>query len=188
LRFLPLPLTPPLKGEGNTRALSAPVVLLALFLIIFFPLLAVAQDDAEDKNVSGLPLPRFASLRSNEINLRTGPGTRYPIDWVFKHQGMPVEVTAEYDIWRRVRDSEGTEGWVHKMALSGKRAALVTGATHDLHKRDDVESAVVAHLEAGAVGQLLSCSKAWCKLKFEGIKGYLPKTDFWGAYPNETFD
>ena len=120
--------------------------------------------------------------------MRTGPGTRYPIEWVMTHQGLPVEIIAEYEIWRRIRDPEGAEGWVHKVSLTGKRSAMVTGSAQDLRRDHDAQSAIVAHLEKGAVGQLVSCSKDWCKLKFNGIKGYLPKTAFWGAYPNEVFD
>ncbi len=147
---------------------------------------ALAVDDVD--NSSHLPVPRFATLRSGEVNMRTGPGTRYPIEWVYTHRGLPVEVIAEYDIWRRVRDPEGSEGWVNKTELTGKRAAIVTGVAHDLHKSNDDQSTIVAHIEGGAVGQLLSCDPDWCKLKFDSVKGYLRKTNFWGAYPSESFD
>lgn len=150
-----------------------------------------ATESVMVKSLSGLPLPRFASLRSGEVNMRTGPGTRYPIIWVFKRQGLPVEITAEYDIWRRVRDPEGNEGWVHKNEISGKRAVIVTGtaaALHELRDSPTDTADVKAHLETGVTGQLLSCNIEWCKLKFDGIKGYLRKSDFWGAYPYETFD
>jgi SH3-like domain-containing protein len=139
---------------------------------------------------TGAPVfPRFASLRSGEANMRTGPGTRYPIEWVYKHQGLPVEILAkdDDDIWRRVRDPEGAEGWMHKTELSGKREAIVNGSAHNLFEDKD-RTTIVAHLESGAVGQVLSCAKDWCKVKFESVKGYLPKTDFWGAYPDEIFD
>jgi SH3-like domain-containing protein len=150
---------------------------------------AVNESESEDgKGISGLPVPRFASLRSNEVNLRTGPGTRYPIEWVFTRQGLPVEIIAEYDVWRRVRDPSGAEGWVHKSALSGKRMALTTGTPHDLYDSTNPQAAVVAHLEQGAMGQITACAKDWCKLKFEGVKGYLHKSDFWGAEPGEVFD
>ncbi|HEU0117387.1 MAG TPA: SH3 domain-containing protein [Alphaproteobacteria bacterium] len=166
------------------------IAILMLALIAATPLHAAVNenDTDESKAASGLPVPRFASLRSNDVNMRTGPGTRYPIEWVFSHQGLPVEIVAEYEIWRQVRDSEGAKGWVHKSALTGKRSGIVSGGTRDLHSDPDVTSGAVAHLEVGAVGQLVSCKKDWCKLKFNGIKGYLRKTDFWGAYPNEVFD
>ena len=163
-----------------------------VLLLLALPALAVDETDNSEagasKNGSGLPIPRFASLRASDVNLRTGPGIRYPIEWVFTHQGMPVEITAEYEMWRKVRDVEGDEGWVHRNALSGKRYAIVTGSMHELRDDNNDRAAVVAHLQAGAIGQLLSCGKDWCKLKFKGgIKGYLRKTDFWGVYDTETF-
>ena len=161
---------------------SAALILCSLLLST----LTFAAEEAD--NTSHLPIPRFASLRSGEVNMRTGPGTRYPIAWVYSRRGLPVEVIAEYDIWRRVRDPAGTEGWVNKTELTGKREAIVTGGVHDLHKIPDATSAVVAHVETDSLGQLVSCTPDWCKLKFDGIKGYLPKTDFWGAYPNEKFE
>jgi SH3-like domain-containing protein len=90
-------------------------------------------------------------------------------------------------MWRRVRDVEGDEGWVHRNALSGKRTGIVTGAMRELREDNDERAPIVAHLQAGAIGQLLSCSKDWCRLKFKGLKGYLRKSDFWGAYDAETF-
>jgi len=164
-------------------------VLLFLPLLCFFLHSAAAAPREETKgNVSGLALPRFASLRSVEANLRTGPGTRYPIDWVLVAKGMPLEITAEYDVWRRVRDWEGTEGWVHKATLSGKRSMVVTGTMRELRNKDREQSAILAHLEPGAIGELLSCAAEWCKVRIGGIKGYLRKGEFWGAYDGEKFD
>lgn len=158
-------------------------------LLLVFLLLATGPCWADDAdNSPHADVPRFATLRSGEVNMRTGPGTRYPIEWVYTRRGLPVEVTAEYDIWRRVRDPEGIEGWVHKTELTGKRAAVVTGSLRELRDDRDDAAQIVAHLQPGATGQLISCMPDWCKLKFDGIKGYLRKTDFWGAYPNETFD
>jgi len=143
---------------------------------------------AEEDNTSHLPIPRFASLRSDEVNMRKGPGLRYPIAWVYNRRGLPVEITAEYDIWRRVRDPEGSEGWISKAELTGKRTAIVVGNGRDLRDKRDDMSAIVAHLEAGAIGQIVSCESEWCKVKFDNVKGFLRKASFWGAYPNEAFD
>ncbi|MDD3183332.1 MAG: SH3 domain-containing protein [Alphaproteobacteria bacterium] len=136
---------------------------------------------------TGFPLPRFASLHSNEINMRTGPGTRYPIEWVYVREGLPVEITAEFEIWRRVRDWEGSEGWVHKSTLTGKRTFIVTGSTKNIYEDADESSPVKAHIEQGAIGQLQGCTPTWCKVKLNDINGYLPKTAFWGVYADETF-
>jgi SH3-like domain-containing protein len=150
-------------------------------------LIAADEDQTDRKAGTGLPLPRFAALRSDEVNMRTGPGTRYPIEWVYRQEGLPVEIIAEFEIWRRVRDWEGSEGWVHKASLTGRRHAIITAPKRDLLASDAAKSGVVAHLEQGAIGQVDYCDKEWCRIKFGNVKGYLAKTDFWGAYPNEEF-
>jgi SH3-like domain-containing protein len=159
------------------------VPFLILFLLFAFGSAAAQQ---EDNKVGAAP--HFASLRSGDVNMRTGPGTRYPIEWVYKRKGLPVEVISEFEIWRRVRDSEGAEGWVHKSSLTAKRMAIVTGAPRNLLEDGVNGAAVTAHLEKDTTGQILSCSKDWCRLKFDGVKGYLRKSEFWGVYPNETFN
>ena len=160
------------------------VSLLALCLLVAAP--ACAAEPVN--NPSHLPIPRFAALRSGKVNMRTGPGMRYPIEWVYTRKGLPVEVVAEYDIWRRVRDPEGSEGWVNKTEITGRRGLIVTGGTRELRNDADAKASIAAHLETGATGHLVACAPNWCKAEFGDIKGYLRKTEFWGAYPNETFD
>ncbi len=167
--------------------LTLPQKLFIVFVASFFLMTHTPIAAEEIDNTSHLPIPRFASLRANEVNMRTGPGMRYPIEWVYKRKGLPVEITAEYDIWRRVRDPEGTEGWINKAELTGRRGAIITGAGCELLENSDDRSGGRARLEPGAVGQIVFCTKDWCKVKFDGIKGYLKKTAFWGAYPDETF-
>ncbi len=158
--------------------------LLVVLLLASFSVEAAGEVD----NTSHLPLPRFASLRNDEVNMRTGPGFRYPIEWVYTRRGLPVEITAEYDIWRRVRDPQGTEGWINKTELTGKRGAVVLGKRRELRDSRSDQAGILAYLEVGTTGELVSCNKEWCKAKFDGIKGFLRKPDFWGAYPDETFD
>lgn len=137
---------------------------------------------------SGLPVPRFVSLRSGEVNLRTGPGVRYPVEWVFVRRDIPVEITAEFDTWRRIRDWEGAEGWVHQSMLSGRRAIVVTGALRALHKEPDALTPVIARAEPGVIGWLQRCRDDWCEVDIEGYRGWLKRTDFWGAYPGEAVE
>jgi SH3-like domain-containing protein len=134
---------------------------------------------------TGLAVPRYVSLRSDEVNLRTGPGVRYPIEWVLQHRHMPVEVLAEFETWRKIRDFQGTEGWVHESMLSGRRYAVVTGAVRSLHRDPEPPSPVVARLEPGVVAEIVECRKDWCRLDSDGYKGWLTRADFWGVYPNE---
>jgi SH3-like domain-containing protein len=133
----------------------------------------------------GLPLPRFVSLRSEEVNLRAGPGVRYPVEWVFRRRNLPVEVLAEFEQWRRIRDSAGTEGWVHQSMLSGRRYALVAGEIRTLRRQPESGAGAVARLEPGVVGQLLECRESWCRIDAGGFRGWLPRGEIWGVYPGE---
>jgi SH3-like domain-containing protein len=140
----------------------------------------------DSAGASAGPLPRYLSLRSDEVNLRTGPGVRYPVDWVLQRRNMPVEVLAQSDNWRKIRDWQGTEGWVHQSMLSGRRYALITGETRPIHRQPEPESPNVAKLEPGVVAQLIECKDQWCRVDANGFKGWLRRAEFWGAYPNET--
>ena len=139
---------------------------------------------------SGLPLPRYVSLRAQEVRMRTGPGVRYPVDWVYKRRNMPVEIIAEFATWRKVRDFQGTEGWIHQSLLSSNRTLAVTGQTRTLRQYPDSKSVAVARLEPGAVGSIKSCPKGsgWCQLSFGKHDGWLRRVEFWGVYPSEIIE
>jgi SH3-like domain-containing protein len=138
---------------------------------------------------TGQPLPRWASLRGNEVNMRTGPGFRYPILWVYKRKGLPVEITAEFDTWRRIRDYEGAEGWVHIANLSGKRNFIVAGKkTQPIFRGTDAKATLRAEAETGVQGRLARCRDQWCKVEVDGIKGYMRRDSIWGVYESEKVD
>ena len=137
---------------------------------------------------TGLPLPRFVSLRSDEVNLRIGPGIRYPIDWVYRRRGLPVEIIDEFDTWRRIRDWQGTEGWVHQSMVQGQRGVLITGKRHVLRRRPLSDAPGVAWLDAGVVGVLEHCETDWCEVSAGGFTGWLPRSAFYGLYPGEEVD
>src|SRR6266850_3597962 len=124
---------------------------------------------AQQRKGSGLPLPRFASLRSDEVNVRTGPGSRYPVDWVFKRKAMPVEIVAEYENWRKIRDWQGASGWVHQSLLTGKRSFLIASKAASLHKTPSASAEVVAKLEPEVLGEIRSCSGEWCRVKTSAV-------------------
>ena len=132
---------------------------------------------------TGLQIPRFASLRANEVNLRTGPGRQYPIDWIFRYKSMPVKIIGEYDHWRQVRDWEGAEGWIHKSLLTGRRTAMIVGDGHPLRRSPEGDSAVVARIEGKVVGRLLECEERWCRLEVGGYRGWMRRGHLWGADP-----
>ena len=135
--------------------------------------------------ISGLPLPRFVSLKSSQVNLRAGPGQQYPVDWVMLRRAMPVEVVDEFDVWRKIRDSEGTEGWVHQSFLVSRRSILVTGGTRALKSSNREDSETVAMAEPGVIGRLSECRGDWCRVELAGTKGWLKRSEFWGVYPDE---
>ncbi|CAO3413836.1 SH3 domain-containing protein [Azospirillum doebereinerae] len=149
---------------------------------------AEPRKEKDPTHASGLPIPRFVTLRVGEINLRSGPNGSYPIDWVFTRKDMPVEIVQEFDTWRRIRDWEGSEGWVHQSALSGKRGALVVGPVRTLRKAPQSDGPVVARVEAGVIGSLKKCQGDWCEIDIKGYRGWLQRADFWGSYPGEKIE
>ena len=135
-------------------------------------------------------LPRFVSLRADKVNMRTGPGFNYPIDWVYMRKQLPVEIIAEFETWRKVRDWQGTQGWIHQSMLSGKRTLLITGDVRNLRRKDDSKSVTRVRAEPGVIGRLLGCPKqnGWCLVEIAGFEGWLRHVDFWGVYKSEVFD
>lgn len=166
--------------------------ILALIVIVLIPLsmAPMLSNAAYAQNLrqgSGLPLPRFVSMRAAEINLRTGPGVQYPIEWVYRRQHLPVEIIAEFRTWRKIRDWQGAQGWIHQGMLTGQRYVIVTGALRTLRSEPDTKSQPVAKLEKGVIARLRRCpaSGAWCQIEVGNHKGWLRIVEFWGSYPNE---
>lgn len=145
---------------------------------------------------SGLPVPRFVSLKSNKVNVRRGPSTDQAIVWVFSRAGLPVEVIAEFENWRRVRDSEGADGWVFHSLLSGRRTVLVSPWSKSqqgpvsipLHDRQSAGSGVVAQLQPGVIGDLVECDGKWCELAVGSYSGYVQQKKLWGVYRDEKIE
>ena len=162
-----------------------------LAVIVAICTLAVASAaPADDGTIgaSGLKLPRFVTLGSDEVNLRTGPGTRYPKSWVFRRAGLPVLITAEHEYWRKVRDIDGAEGWVHRSLLSGRRAGMIVGEIATLRATPAADAAPVLRAEAGVIGHLIGCQVAWCEMEIADRQGWLPRDAIFGVLPGEIFD
>jgi SH3-like domain-containing protein len=128
-------------------------------------------------------LPHFVSLRAREANLRRGPGQEFRIEWVYKRQGMPLVLLDRFDVWRQVRDPEGTVGWMHRQMLSSKRTVMIVGEARPVKDKPDAAAAQIATAEPGAVGELERCEGAWCLVDFPGPSqnGWLPKNGLWGT-------
>ena len=136
---------------------------------------------------TGLPLPRFAALRTDEVNLRTGPGTRYPIEWVYKRRYLPVEIEREFDVWRLVQMPDGARGWVHQATLTGRRSFDVVHRDATLRAEPRETAAAVAILKPGVIGSIRSCpaQSDWCRVRVGNHGGYLRRNEIWGTLPNE---
>jgi SH3-like domain-containing protein len=162
------------------------VALAVLVAGVLAPAAPVLPATAPTVGPSGLPLPRFASLGSSKINLRKGPGTRYPIMWVYLRRGLPVEIIAEYDLWRQIRDHDNTVGWVQKNLLSGTRTGLVTGAVRALRDAPAADAETVALLAPGVIGRIGECKGDWCALQVKDYEGWIRRDQLWGVFPEET--
>ena len=139
-------------------------------------------------SVTHLPLPRFASLRSDDINLRVGPGRRYPIAWILHRRFLPVEIKREFKEWRQIRLPDGTEGWVHSGTIVARRSFYVkTGPLRTVHAAATKHSSPVARLQAHVVGRIVSCAAqvAWCRVEVGSVEGYLERDAFWGTFAAE---
>ncbi|HZP19118.1 MAG TPA: SH3 domain-containing protein [Bauldia sp.] len=181
--------------QARTRRLSRDIWSFCLA----FAALAVAPANAPEaaslpaagvqKSVSGLPVPRFVSLKAARVNVRVGPGEDYKVAWVFTRPGLPIEVIAEFDNWRRIRDSDGTVGWVFQSLLSGKRTVVVApwqkGDPLPIRSYGEPDSTITAYLEPGVMGTLDRCRNAWCRISGNGFSGWIPQDRLWGVYPNE---
>ncbi|MEX2644235.1 MAG: SH3 domain-containing protein [Acetobacterales bacterium] len=127
--------------------------------------------------------PRFGSFRASEVNLRAGPGMRYPVEWTFLRRNLPVLVLRELDTWRQVRAADGTEGWVHQSMLSGRRSVMVTGDAAEVLADPEPGARAKARAEGGAIGFLRSCTAAadWCAVEFPGAEGWVARSSLWGV-------
>ncbi|NKC32364.1 SH3 domain-containing protein [Roseomonas sp. BU-1] len=134
-----------------------------------------------------MPLPRFAALRSDEVNMRVGPSTSYPIEWTFQRRDLPVQIIGEFQLWRRIRDADGAEGWVHSSTLAGRRTALVRpagpGPEVMLRRRAEEAASPVARLRPGVIARLRECGaeSPWCEVQVAGHRGFLRRAEIWGV-------
>ena len=163
---------------------------MAVALLLFSFGNASAQNLIDDGE-TGLTIPRFASLRSNHINARSGPGARYPIEWVYMQKSAPVEIIAEFELWRKIKDWQGSETWVHKSMLTGKRfVKVITPGENNIYAKDDYNAKVIAKVEDEVVGEIKKCpvNTNFCLIQFGNIDGWMPRQNLYGIYPDEIID
>lgn len=138
--------------------------------------------------ITNLPLPRFVTLKGNKTYMRTGPGKEYALLWVYQKKGLPVEIINEYDHWRRVRDLDESEGWIHQSVLSGKRMIVILEGTYEIYAEPDSTSDVVAIVDGGTIAQPKSCNDRFCLIEHSEFTGWVDKTVIYGIYDHEKFD
>ena len=153
--------------------------------LVFGVALATGAVAQERGSVTNLPLPRFVSLKAGEGNVRRGPSLSHKIDWVLKRRHMPLEITAEYGHWRRVRDKDGAGGWIHYSLLSGARMVVVEQDLAPLFTKPDPETQINAYAEAGVVARLGACGADWCLISADGLRGWVKKPMLWGVGVDE---
>lgn len=171
------------KRTRRFRIFMHRVMALAMLASLTTPIVASAQE-------SGLPIPRFVALRSDKVFLRAGPGLRYPKVWIYHRRNMPMEVVSEFDTWRKVRDWEGSEGWVHQSLLVGTRHVIVTDDMITLYSAADEKARKIALVSANVIGKIEDCPAKlnWCQLRFGDFEGWAPRQGFWGLYDGETVE
>jgi SH3-like domain-containing protein len=179
-----------LGGSVKAAAGRAAGAGMLAFAMVAFAASAVPAGNGD--TTSGLPIPRFVSIKTDRVNVRGGPDKDHDVAWIYTRVGWPVEITAEFENWRRIRDSDGTEGWVYHSLLSGKRTAVVQLKTKTdlapLHAKPDAQSPVSAQLQSGVLGSVKSCSGLWCRLVGDGFDGFIEQNRLWGVYPDEKVD
>jgi SH3-like domain-containing protein len=180
--------------EGPVRSNCALGWRTAALTAVAASLIGPCAAHAANDTGSGLAVPRFVSLKSDKVNVRAGPTKDNDVAWIYTRAGLPVEITAEYENWRRIRDWEGAEGWVYHSLLSGRRTGLIqpNAKTNDefisVYASADTKSAVTARLQRGVLGKVKHCTGAWCRITGEGFDGWVEQERLWGVYPNEKIE
>ena len=137
---------------------------------------------------ASVPQPYFVSVKTDEAYMREGPSDMHRVKWVYRRKGLPLEVIASFDVWRRVRDMDGEIGWMHMALLSRDRMALVIGGTDvQVYSRDDTTSEVRATAQPGAIGRLLGCEPLACEVEFAGAEGWVARARLWGIHAGDEF-
>ena len=185
----------------NLDYLIRRLLLGALIGLMFAALDAANSSVWAQKSPSGLSLPRFASLKSDKVNVRKGPGKEYPIDWVFRRVGLPVEIIKEYEHWRQIRDFQGSVGWVFHALLSGRRTMVVL--PWEINKNKEAQkqpkmtpiydsasrsSNVLVKVEPGVIGGVFKCDRKWCNVSVMNYRGWILQKTLWGVYAPEIIE
>jgi len=174
--------------RGRFVSVHVRAAVAALFVLTVI----VAARAGNDLTASGLPVPRFVSVKADKVNVHRGPDQNQDVTWIYTRVGWPVEIIAEFENWRRIRDSDGAEGWVYHAMLSGKRTASLQLKSRaelgELHAKPDAQSPVTARLQSGVLATVKHCTGTWCRLVGDAFDGWIAQDKLWGVYPNEKIE
>ncbi len=165
----------------------------ALFAaLLAFASAAAPTHASNETTANSLPVPRFVSIKADRVDVRGGPDKDHEVSFIFTRVGWPVEIIAQSENWRRIRDSDGTEGWVYHSLLSGKRTAAVQLKQKTdlapLYSKPDAKSPLMAQLAVGVLGTVKTCNGSWCHIIGQTFDGWIEQNDLWGVYPNEKIE
>ncbi len=177
------------KHKRDFFSKSVQCFLLMVFAVLtLFPAGLRAQENDAFRSTD-YPLPRFVSLASDKVFLRAGPGAQFPVKWEYHRKSLPVEIVLEFDVWRKIKDMDGSEGWVHQSMLSGTRTVLITGQEPVGVRRKPSEKArLVAYMEPEVIAALHECQPDWCRVESSGYKGWVSRASLWGVYKDEVVE
>lgn len=174
------------------KELTGVMVSLVLVMSLFFSFPALAQNSEQnqvgEEVSSGLPLPRFASLKSDNVFVRTGPSMDYPIKWIYKKDGLPVEIIQEFDSWRKIKDPNGDSGWAHKILLTGKKMAQIISDDMAIAYNNTEMDKPAVKFEKGVIVHVKECQKLMCRVHFAPYEGWIEKKHLWGVYGSDIFN
>jgi SH3-like domain-containing protein len=181
-----------MKKHFHLAKYISSLVFTACFVLIsnfaLNPSPTLAQEAKLTVRGSGLPVPRFVTLKFNEVNMRAGPGREYPVLWSYNKAGLPLLVEAEFGMWRKVVDHEGTTGWMRGSVISLRRMALVIEGSAKLYRDPSVDGVVVAIAEKNALLELQTCPRTMCKVANEDVHGWIRREAIWGILENEALN
>tara|TARA_B100000575_G_C22928487_1_gene538203 strand:+ start:126 stop:656 length:531 start_codon:yes stop_codon:yes gene_type:complete len=138
---------------------------------------------------TGLELPRYVSLKSNESNIRVGPSKNYPIIIKYIKKDFPLKIVDEHKEWRKTVDFQNNTGWIHKSLIKGQRnGILISQNQKKIQILNTVDGKIIGEANTGTFVRLSKCKVDWCMIVKHQYRGWVKKKYLWGVKENEKFN